>query len=225
MTAAVPGLERDMIAFMSSTVPRITETLDMLNVMTYDLINRRDSVIKHHTSIKASRTALEAYISRGAPANKLNLGFAFYVKWFRTEKKGCLPEERPIGCKTLLLEDPITGADLGRAGAFSWHDRVPEELEASFHRALQSAEHDLEEGGTGFWDAEEGLWWTFDTGSNSDIEYKALVLMEEFGLAGVFAYGLGEDAPDFKHLAHLEKGIKNLEERRSMATAAGKDEL
>lgn len=222
MTAAVPGLERDMIAFTPSTVPEITRTLDMLNVMTYDLINRRDSITKHHTSIEASRSALQAYVSRGAPLHKLNLGFAFYVKWFKTDTEDCARERTAIGCKTLLLEDPITGEDLGRAGGFSFHDKVPSELEDSFHRALLNAKYDDEEGATYFWDPEEGLWWTFDAGSNGDIEKKVKTLMSEMDLAGVFAYGLGEDAPAFQHLTRLQDAIKDM---GSAAIAIEKDEL
>lgn len=224
MTAAVPGLERDMIAFTSATVPRITRTLDMLNVMTYDLVNCRDSTTKHHTSIQASRSALQAYISRGAPPNKLNLGFAFYVKWFKTDKQDCARAKTAIGCKMLLLEDPVTGGDLGRAGGFSFHDQVPTELEASFRRALLGGKYNEEEGATYFWDPEEGLWWTFDAGTNGDIEKKVNVLMGEMDLAGVFAYGLGEDAPSFHHLVRLQDAIKT--EGASAAAANNqKDEL
>lgn len=223
MTAAVPGLERDMVAFTPSTIPRITQTLDMLNVMTYDLINRRDIVTKHHTSIKGSRDALQAYISRGAPSHKLNLGFAFYVKWFKTEKEDCARGNTAVGCKTLLLEDPVTGGDLGRAGGFSFHDQVPSELEDSFVKALANAEYDAEEGATYYWDPEEGLWWTFDKGSNGDIGKKVDVLMQEMDLAGVFAYGLGEDAPSFQHLSNLQDAITNIEVKDSSTMA--KDEL
>lgn len=224
MTAAVPGLERDMIAFTPTTVTRIMQILDMLNVMTYDLVNRRDTVTKHHTSIKASHTALQAYISRGAPASQLNIGLAFYVKWFKTDKEDCAQGETAVGCKMLLLEDPVTGADLGRAGGFSFHDQVPSELKDSFDRALRMAALDIQEGATYFWDAEEGIFWTFDIGSNGDIEYKVRVLMWELGLGGVFAYGLGEDAPEFMHLAHLQRAIMT-EDEKSTTSAAGKDEL
>lgn len=224
MTAAVPGLERDMIAFTPTTVPRIMQTLDMLNVMTYDLVNRRDTTTKHHTSIEASHTALQAYISRGAPAHKLNLGLAFYVKWFMADKEDCAQGETAVGCKMLLLEDPVTGADLGRAGGFSFHDQVPSELRDSFGRALRMAALDIQKGATYFWDTEEGIFWTFDMGSNGDIEDKVRVLMSELGLGGVFAYGLGEDAPEFMHLAHLQRAIKT-EDEKSTTRAAGKDEL
>lgn len=85
MSAAVPGLPRDMIAFTETTTPVIGEILDFLNIMTYDLMNRRDNVTKHHTGIHASKEAIDAYLENGVAAEKVNLGFAFYVKWFKTD--------------------------------------------------------------------------------------------------------------------------------------------
>jgi len=208
ISAAVPGLERDMLAFTRTTVPQITRHLDFLNVMTYDLMNRRDAVTKHHTGVSLSLRAIDAYLKRGAPAEKLNLGFAFYVKWFRTEHDACASSSRgPVGCPTLLLEDPETGADLGRAGAFSWHDEVPSELKASFERALQWGVYDDRRGGGGYyyWDGEEDLWWTFDNADAMRRKFPEVVEMR--GLGGVFAWGLGEDAPRFEHLAVVTEGV------------------
>lgn len=200
MTAAVPGLERDMMAFTNDTVPAIMKNLDFLNVMTYDLMNRRDTVTKHHSSIEASRATLNAYISRGAPANKLILGLGFYTKYFRTERDDCANAKSPIGCKTLLLEDPKTGSDLGRTGGFSWHDPIPEDVASSFARALKLGRYDQEEGAYYYWDKQEALWWTFD---DPNIVMRKVSLLAEMKLAGVFAWGLGEDAPDFTHLRAL----------------------
>lgn len=210
MTAAVPGLERDMLAFTPQTVPRIMDHLDFLNVMTYDLMNRRDTVTKHHSSTQASREALNAYISRGAPPEKLNLGLGFYVKWFKTDaaEEDCAGRASPVGCKTQLLEDPTSGADLGRAGGFSWHDQTPGELEGSFGRAQKEIQYDEEQGASYYWDAQEQLWWTFDVGSNRDIERKIRTLRSEMDLAGVFAWGLGEDGTSFERLARVLEAIK-----------------
>ncbi|ROV93659.1 hypothetical protein VPNG_08884 [Cytospora leucostoma] len=201
MTAAVPGIERDMIAFTPQTVPQIMEHLDFLNVMTYDLMNRRDKVTRHHSSTKASRAALQAYVSRGAPADRLNLGLGFYVKWFRADGEDCAAARTPVGCRTLLLEDPVTGGDLGRAGGFSWHDEVPVEVRESFRRALLYHEYDEEEGATYYYDGEEAIWWTFD--GHDSIRKKVAQLAAEMELGGVFAWGLGEDAPEFTRLDAL----------------------
>ncbi|KAL2186046.1 glycoside hydrolase family 18 protein [Thermothelomyces heterothallicus CBS 203.75] len=169
VSAAVPGLKRDMLAFTRETVPRIMRHVDFLNVMTYDLMNRRDVVTKHHTGVELSLEAVDAY----------------------------------------------TGEDLGRSGAFSWHDSVPDEVAESFSRALDHGVYDEEGGGYYYWDAMEDLWWTFDT--PDAIERKFPRILGKRRLGGVFAWGIGEDAPLFKHFAALNDELERYLE--------GKDEL
>ncbi|TGJ85141.1 hypothetical protein E0Z10_g3666 [Xylaria hypoxylon] len=206
MSAAVPGIPRDMLAFTSDTVPQIMESLDFLNVMTYDLMNRRDNATKHHTGVQLSLDSVNAYMANGAPADKINLGFAFYTKYFRAEGKSC--SENPIGCPTGLMEDPETGADLGKTGGFSWHDDVPEDVRGSFEKALREGRYDEQGGGYWYWDEDQALWWTFDT--PEAIAKKFPLIVEEMKLGGVFAWGLGEDAPDFAHLKAFNTGVERL---------------
>ncbi|KAI1748895.1 glycoside hydrolase family 18 protein [Xylaria castorea] len=206
MSAAVPGIPRDMLAFTADTVPQIMKSLDFLNVMTYDLMNRRDNVTKHHTGIQLSLEALDAYMANGAPADKVNLGFAFYAKYFRVEGKSCT--ENPIGCPTGLMEDPETGADLGKTGGFSWHDNIPEDVKESFQKALNEGHYDEQGGGYWYFDPEQALWWTFDT--PEAVAKKFPLIVEEKKLGGVFAWGLGEDAPDFAHLKALNACVERL---------------
>ena len=70
MSAAVPGLRRDMLAFTNDTVPNISASLDFFNIMTYDLMNRRDNVTKHHTGINLSLYAIDAYLENGVAAEE-----------------------------------------------------------------------------------------------------------------------------------------------------------
>jgi GH18 family chitinase len=216
ISAAVPGLVRDMIAFTHETVPRIMRHLDFLNVMTYDLMNRRDTMTKHHTGVQLSLEAVDAYVSNGAAPQKLNLGFAFYTKYFETEHDACIKAPSPVGCPTRLLENPTTGADLGRAGGFSWHDQVPLKVADSFTRALHEGKYDEKQGGFYYWDAEADLWWTFDTADA--IKRKFPLVVQKRRLGGVFAWGLGEDAPLYEHLGALNEGMEE-------CSAAGKVEL
>ncbi|KAI2638415.1 glycoside hydrolase family 18 protein [Xylaria nigripes] len=206
MSAAVPGIPRDMLAFTADTLPKIMESLDFLNVMTYDLMNRRDNVTKHHTGIELSLKAIDRYISNGAPTDKINLGFAFYIKYFRTEGKSCA--RKPIGCPTSMMEDPETGEDLGKTGGFSWHDSVPREVETSFNKARSRGRYDEQGGGYWYWDEDDWLWWTFDT--PEAIAKKFPQIVQEKKLGGIFAWGLGEDAPDFAHLKALNMGLDQL---------------
>lgn len=204
-----------MLAFNKDTIPAISASLDFVNVMTYDLMNRRDNLTKHHTGAQASLDSIETYEQRGFPPEKMNLGFAFYIKWFKTDASGGC-DHHPVGCRTALMEDPVTGADLGQAGAFSWHDPVPEELLISFQKAMSNGKYDEKHGGHYYWDREEDVWWSWDT--PDAIARKFPALMEKRNLGGAFAWGLGEDADDFVHLRALNTEMKKYRSRR-------KDEL
>lgn len=197
-------MPRDMLAFTLDTVPKIMESVDFLNVMAYDLMNRRDHVTAHHTGIAASLEAIDAYAERGVPPEKMNLGLAFYVKWFKTAVDADC-QNTPVGCRTALMEDAESGADLGKTGAFSWHDEVPAELAMSFAKALQEGSYDESGGGHYYWDQKERLFWSWDT--PRAIERKIKLVFEKRHLGGVFAWGLGEDAPKFEHLQATNLGV------------------
>ncbi|KAL1305429.1 hypothetical protein AAFC00_002313 [Neodothiora populina] len=205
ISAAVPGLVRDMIAFTEANVPRIALYVDFLNIMTYDLMNRRDNITKHHAGITASLQAIDAYLSRGLPSRKANLGFAFYIKWFKTDPAAQC-QMSPIGCHTALLEDPRTGADLGRAGAFSWHDEVPADLSTSFQRAMKDGKYDNEGGGRYFWDSEKNIFWSWETPESISAKYDEVAVKKDLG--GTFAWGLGEDAPHWAHFRALASKVE-----------------
>ena len=106
------------------------------------------------------------------------------------------------------MEDPTTGADLGRSGAFSWHDAVPTDLSASYARAMKYGVYDVKGGGHYHWDSEEGIWWTWDTPAAIAKKFPAIVERKDLG--GVFAWGLGEDADAFVHLEALTAGVRTL---------------
>jgi chitinase len=106
-----------MIAYTPEKVALINQTVDFVNVMTYDLMNRRDNTTNHHTSLNGSLQTIQTYIERGMAPAKMNLGFAFYAKWFTTvEGAAC---EQPIGCPTVLLEN-ADGSDTGMSGAMTF---------------------------------------------------------------------------------------------------------
>lgn len=222
ISAAVPGLPRDMLAFNETTMPEISASVDFFNIMTYDMMNRRDKVTKHHTGIELSLQAIDTYEELGIPTEKMNLGFAFYIKWYRTDPKGGC-SLNPIGCKTVLMEDPVTGADLWQAGAFSWHDTVPHELSASYEKAMAYGKYDPEHGGHYYWDAEQDLWWSWDT---PDVIVKKLPeIVETKKLGGAFAWALGEDADDFAHLKALTAVMEEYSRLRDESSASDYEAL
>ncbi|KAL2891413.1 Endochitinase 1 [Ceratocystis lukuohia] len=113
LSVAVPGLERDMMAYTAENVHSINAVVDYVNVMTYDLLNRRDTVSGHHSGIKNSLAAIDTYIERGFPASKLNLGIRFYAKYFTLkDPKSCT---QAIGCP-LVLAERHDGTDAGTSG-------------------------------------------------------------------------------------------------------------
>ncbi|KAM0262113.1 hypothetical protein ACHAQJ_001854 [Trichoderma viride] len=218
LSIAVPALERDLMAFTNSTIPSIVDQVDFISVMTYDMMNRRDNIVKHHSGVTDSWEAMKRYIDGGAPPQKLNFGLGYYAKWFMTET---CDAQHPLGCRTQLLEDPADGADLGKTAAFSWHDHVPAELTNSFAKARTQGHYD-EDGSYGYWDAEEKRWWSYDTPHT--IETKMPRLLGELQLGGVFAWGLGEDAPQFTHLKATVDSLGALRGNRSTVDSV-KDEL
>ncbi|GKU09717.1 chitinase [Fusarium langsethiae] len=118
LSIAVPGLTRDMMAFVPETTPSIVKAVDFINVMSYDLMNRRDHHTKHHVSVQGATSAIDNYISLGFPASKLVLGIPFYAKWFTTKKGHTCSE--PTGCPTELLEDPDDGSDTAKSGSITF---------------------------------------------------------------------------------------------------------
>ncbi|KAK8049266.1 glycosyl hydrolase family 18 [Apiospora phragmitis] len=119
LSIAVPGKAQDMIAYTPEHAPAIFAAVDMVNVMAYDLMNRRDNATAHHTAVHGSLAAVDAYLALGCPAAKLNLGLAFYAKYFQTAK-GVDCSGGPIGCPILPAENATDGSDLGTSGAITF---------------------------------------------------------------------------------------------------------
>ncbi|KAI2603956.1 glycoside hydrolase family 18 protein [Hypoxylon fragiforme] len=194
LSIAVPGLERDMIAFTSEQVPKIDAAVDVINVMTYDLMNRRDTQTSHHTSVKGSLSTIDHYISLGMTPSKMNLGIAFYAKFFKTTGQ-CT---QPIGCPTVLLED-ANGGDTGQSGAVTFAEVPP---------VLSSGVADADEGGQWYWDASTSYFWTWDTPDFIAQKFEQIVGAR--GLGGVMAWSLGEDSADLTYIKAMQSGLATL---------------
>ncbi|PHH61696.1 hypothetical protein CDD81_8041 [Ophiocordyceps australis] len=207
ISLAVPGGASDLIAFTNTTTRRIARQVDFFNVMTYDMMGRRSTVVAHHSGIADSKDAIKRYIDRGVPPCMINLGLGYYVKWCMTQE---CRVENPLGCQTQLLEDPTTGADLGKTGGFSWHDETPPELRHSFQLSLECGKY-FDDGSYGYWDAAQKRWWSYDTPKTILRKLDAFFAEPSLGLGGVFAWGLGEDAPRFEHLGATLAGLARLQ--------------
>lgn len=120
LSIAVPGRKQDMIAFTKEQGPKIFESVDMINVMTYDLMNRRDNVTSHTSSVEGSLDTINNYLAIGADPKKMNLGFAYYAKWFTTDPNSDC-DTHPLGCKVVQLENP-DGTDNGKSGSLTFEE-------------------------------------------------------------------------------------------------------
>lgn len=127
LSIAVPGLERDMIAYTAEKVPEIDAAVDYVNIMSYDLMNRRDTVTKHHTDVNGSLAAIDAYLARGMTASKMNLGIAFYAKYFELAANTTCTAG--LGCPIAQAED-AEGEDTGTSGAATFEaSSLPDEVD------------------------------------------------------------------------------------------------
>ncbi|KAH6975402.1 glycoside hydrolase superfamily [Ilyonectria sp. MPI-CAGE-AT-0026] len=117
LSIAVPGLERDMIAYTAKQVRKMNLVVDFVNVMTYDLMNRRDSVTAYQVSAEGTLKTINTYINRGFTPSKLVGGIPFYAKWFTTKKGVACTTS--TGCATESLE-AADGSDTGNSGSVTF---------------------------------------------------------------------------------------------------------
>ncbi|KAL5371956.1 hypothetical protein DPSP01_013871 [Paraphaeosphaeria sporulosa] len=117
LSIAVPGKKIDMIAYTDETGPLIWPSVDYINLMAYDLMNRRDTKTAHHTSVKGATEVVKNYIAIGAPPSKMNLGFAFYAKYFQTASSGS--SQSALGIPIVPAED-AAGKDTLTSGAWTF---------------------------------------------------------------------------------------------------------
>lgn len=206
LSIATPGLQRDMIGYTADNGPTLFDTVDMVNIMSYDLMNRRDNVTKHHTSIKDSLETVNNYINIGMNATKGNLGIAFYAKYFTTDPlSDCATN--PLGCATVQLED-ANGQDTGKSGAVTFETN-PEvsssSITSSWSKAKANGLTDEDAGGQYYWDSDAQLFWTWDTPDL--ITQKFTDIIAATGLGGVMAWSLGEDSIDWSELKSINSGV------------------
>lgn len=106
LTAAVPAATFRINE--GYDVPRLAKALDFINVMTYDMHGVWDNYADHHAPLTKrpfdtgatqnlhSEGALSAWISKGAPANKLIFGIPFYGRNFRLANPSNTQPRAPI---------------------------------------------------------------------------------------------------------------------------------
>lgn len=171
--------------------------------MTYDLMNRRDTATDHHSSVEGSLATIDAYLARGMPAAKMNLGFAFYAKWFTTKDGATCGQ--PTGCPRAVLENP-DGGDTGLSGAVTFE--AENYAGGAFLNAMNNGRPGTQRGGQWYWDAAAKVYWTWDT--PEFIAQKVAEIVKAKKLGGVMGWSLAQDSHDWGHLKALQSGLKSL---------------
>ena len=170
--------------------------------MTYDLMNRRMDKATHHTSVKGSLQTVDTYIQRGMTPSKMNLGFAFYAKWFTT--KDGVECTTPTGCPTALLED-ANGGDTGLSGAVTFETA---NYGGAFQQAMNNGKEDSDAGGQWYWDASAKVYWTWDTPKLIMRKFTEIVVAKKLG--GVMAWSLAQDSYDWSHFKAMQVGVMSI---------------
>lgn len=173
--------------------------------MAYDLMNRRDNVTNHHTSVEDSLETVDIYIERGFTPSKLILGFAFYAKWFTTEAGADCTE--PIGCPVVELEGP-DGSDTLQSGAVTF-EVSSYQNNPDFVNAMENGKVDEEVGGAWYWDSGKNVFWTWDTPDLISQKFEKIVAAK--GLGGVMAWSLAQDSHDWSHFKAISAGVEGME--------------
>ena len=199
LTSAIPGREADLsLAFDTETVPALEKGLDWFNLMTYDIMNRRDHVAAHHSGGAAMLNTIKLYKDRGMTLEMMNIGFPMYAKWFKAGPAAKCDPEKPIGCDfgeyTFESQD---GKDMGNSAPYVFNEALmtskylgpgyaamEKKIQTSWDGAKAKPIHDAEAMATTAWDKDNGIFWTWL--SDKDVEASCNAIIKDVG--GVMAW-------------------------------------
>ncbi|KAI1005369.1 hypothetical protein K3495_g2855 [Podosphaera aphanis] len=118
LTITAPCKLQDMIAFTPAKAPSIWQSVDWVNLKSFDFMSRRDSITRHNSDVKSCVECVDYYIhTLHLDPRKINLGFALHAKWFTIDfTQGC---ETGLGCRTVPLE-ASDGSATGKLGVISF---------------------------------------------------------------------------------------------------------
>jgi hypothetical protein len=72
----------------------------------------------------------------------------------------------------------------------------------------------FEDGSFGFLDMEEHRWWSYDTATVVRTKIEKILGGTSLEVGGVFAWGLGEDAPGWERLRATMEGVDEIEGKK-----------
>ncbi|KAI5288970.1 hypothetical protein KEM54_004612 [Ascosphaera aggregata] len=209
LSIAAPGVEKYMFAYTKDSTPVIFSTVDFANILTEDQLDGQSPTTTYLSGISSSNKTIAAYLDRGMPAAKGNLGMPFYGQGYTVEPD-C---EGGLGCKVIRAGETL-GNITGKALSITW---TPDYLASSslrknFSVAEQGASNDskaVTDEGAFYLDKASNMFWTWDPESLYPRKYKEVVRAN--GLGGIMVWSLGEDSYDWSHLkklSDLSKGNK-----------------
>lgn len=105
LSVAVAGRVDDIAVYENNktNTRRIWDAVDFVNVMTYDLMNRRDNATLHSSSAKGASLAVDKYMALNLTASKINLGFPLYAKYVELARGDSCAG--PLGCPVVAAEN------------------------------------------------------------------------------------------------------------------------
>ncbi|KAI8626954.1 carbohydrate-binding module family 18 protein [Xylariaceae sp. FL1651] len=120
LSLSVGGTPASMAAFQSvnQTKP-IWDAVDFVTIMAYDFVNRASNVTGHHTDVNGTKEAVRRYTDLGLDSEKINLGFAFYAKYFELKEDCATP---PVGCAIVEAQNP-DGTDTYASGVLTFESK------------------------------------------------------------------------------------------------------
>ncbi|KAI5299158.1 hypothetical protein KEM56_003473 [Ascosphaera pollenicola] len=225
LSIAVPGKAEDMLAYNKQTAKSIFDEVDYVNIMSYDLTNRRSKATGHLSSVKGSLESAKNYIDLGLDPKKANLGFPFYAEFYKmlpncTNANGLNcpiqaaenadgSDAKTSGVLTFQKENfAKPPGHIGNAPDFCGMSCMPDYGKCtgvtavdSFNKAYSKKQLDKEGGGYYAVDTQNNYFWTWDEPEIYENKFNEIV--KKLNLGGVMAWSLGQDSNDWSHIKKM----------------------
>lgn len=164
-------------------VKRLGQSLDILNLMTYDLHGNWDKVTGHHTAMVGDDKltvpfAAQYWIDKGFPANKIALGMATYGRAFALKD----PQESGLGSPKHEWQKPHKGEYTREAGFLAYYEICKLGLNIVHKNAVNAP-----------YGHKGTIWVGFDDVDSLNVKVKEVIMKK--GLMGAMFWAL--DLDDF----------------------------
>ncbi|KAI1823581.1 carbohydrate-binding module family 18 protein [Xylaria intraflava] len=119
ISLSVAATPEGMAAFRAANQTQsIWDNVEFITIMAYDYVNRASNATGHHSDVEGTKLAVQRYLDLGLCPDKINLGFAFYAKYFQING-ACDNTMLPTGCPIMQAES-ANGTDLYTSGVLTF---------------------------------------------------------------------------------------------------------